>query len=242
MEHRELRSLATAPGARVADELVLPHHTGPVRIGLVETTATPLVRLRAKALGIPLTRTTRLFVQHLDGRAVAALFGDEWGDYRIDFLGRYVTPPPLWPPAWPYFRIGSADYHPKSDVVAQLWQRTIQWRDSPLRAVAVWHPDGGTRAGIEGYEQAFTAAQHRAAQQSRALLVETARTEPRPTGHPPEPNGYDRDRYLDVWRELRPQHSRRGLVRALAAACGVTEVTIRNWHHKYGWPIYEAVE
>jgi hypothetical protein len=60
-------------------------------------------------------------------------------------------------------------------------------------------------------------------------------------GHPPEPDILH-DTYMAAWREIRPQYQRRGLVKALAARLSVHENTIRNYHDKYGWPLYEEPE
>jgi hypothetical protein len=60
-------------------------------------------------------------------------------------------------------------------------------------------------------------------------------------GHPPEPDT-PRDEYMAVWREVRPQYQKRGLVPALAARLVRHPTTIRNYHKKYGYPLYENVE
>jgi hypothetical protein len=50
------------------------------------------------------------------------------------------------------------------------------------------------------------------------------------------------EQYMDVWKVVRPLYQKRGLVPTLAAKLATDQKTIRNYHNKYGWPLYESAE
>ncbi len=125
-------------------------------------------------------------------------------------------------------------------VPAAILKMRVRTAGSRAWYVDSMNHDGRRVANLHGVELCESAEEAQIALKAswRAVTGFTPKA-----GHPAEAD-MSREDYMKKWNEVWPRFRtwRRGLVKALATACDVTEDTIRNWHRKYGYPILPPAE
>ncbi len=146
------------------------------------------------------------------------------------------------PPGGPWVGVGAPnELQPQQYTYARLISYRIQHPDSPAWVEGTPTEAGTLAVSIHGIEHCQTATQIEQATTGLHIAFDIAAEQGIPTIR--EPHEWPRDRYLSMWREVRPQHRTRSeVVKAMASKTGVTERSIRRWPKLYGYPLYETVE